>query len=70
MDAIARCLLTLPAAFKKLSLSEWDWRAAPRISRRIGDRDEMLNTIATIKKLNGTVSPQIFCGSCCRLSPV
>jgi hypothetical protein len=57
MDVIARRLLILPATFKKLPLSEWDWRATPRISRPIGDREEMLNTIATIKKINGTVSP-------------
>src|SRR5262249_29617647 len=57
MDAIGRHLLALPASFKKLSLNEWDWRAAPRISRRIGDLDEMLNTIATIKKINDTVNP-------------
>ena len=57
MDAIARRLLILPATFKKLSLSEWDWRATPRISRSIGDREELTNTIVTIKKINGTVSP-------------
>jgi hypothetical protein len=57
IDAIARRLLSLPAAFRNLTLSEWDWRTAPRISRRIGEREEMTNTIVTIKKINGTVSP-------------
>jgi len=59
IDAVARRLLILPAAFKERSLGEWDWRAAPRISRRIGGRDEMTNTIVTIKKINGAFSATI-----------
>lgn len=56
MDAIARRLLSLPGAFKNSALDEWDWRASTRVGRQVGNRKELLNTIATIKRIQGSVS--------------
>lgn len=56
IDVISKCLLILPDAFKKRPLDEWDWRASTKVSHRVSDRDELLNTIATIKRYNGLIS--------------
>jgi hypothetical protein len=37
---------------------EWDWRAASIIERSIGELKEKTNTIATIKRISGTIPKQ------------
>jgi hypothetical protein len=55
IEVISKRLLRLPDTFKKSTLGEWDWRAATKVSRRIGEHEEILNTIAAIKKYNGLI---------------
>jgi hypothetical protein len=56
IDSIAKRLLRLPDTFKNRSLDEWDWRAATKFSRRLGNYEEEFNTIAAIKRYNGLIS--------------
>jgi len=55
MNRIANRLFKFPAIYLKNLPFEWDWRAASQIERPFGGLKEPTNTIATIKRLIGTL---------------
>ena len=55
MNKIASRLFELPTTYSKHLPFEWDWRAASHIERSFSDLTEPTNTIATIKRLTGTL---------------
>jgi hypothetical protein len=54
-EAITRRLFHFPATFIQTPPFEWDWRAASKIDRQIGQFTEQTNTLATIKKQHGNM---------------
>ena len=57
MNALCRKIMKLPKTFSENIPFEWDWRSASLIERTFGDCTEKTNTIVTIKRFKGTLSP-------------
>jgi len=55
MNKIAARLLNLPTTYSKNPPFEWDWRAASKVERSFSDIKESINTIATIRRVRGTL---------------
>ncbi len=51
--AVAHRLMNFGQTYKDHALTEWDWRAVAQIPRQLGDLEEPVNTISTIKRIAG-----------------